>query len=141
MDKEQQVAEALTEKARKVKIGLFNFSVKPLNFVQIQEIGDIMRGVEITETEGTLIQFAVSKPKAAECIQQVAIKAIFRSRAARKMFGWYIRRNLTSKAWEQVFNAILAEFDYRFFFQSLISLRGTTVSKKTNTSEAQALGE
>lgn len=141
MTKETNVADTLKERACIVMIGSFRFAIKPLNFLQIQEIGDLMRGIELNETDGTLLQFTLSKPEAARALQDVAVKAVFKGRIARKLIGWYIRRNLTSKVWNQVFNAILSEFDYRFFFQSLISLRGTTVSKKMNTSEVQVPGE
>ena len=72
-------------------------------------------------------------------LQNIVVKAVFRSSIARFLFGWYIRKHTTMKVYKRVISFCAKSFDAPFFFQSLTFLRG---AKKVtmNTHEAQVRG-
>lgn len=139
---ENSVSSAIGETPIWLFFGKLPVRVKPLTLMQIWEIGELVTNCKQLDAEG---QFnAIEKMLEAHSdlrnLQEVVVKAVFRSSVARFLFGWYIRRKTTMELYRKVITFCATSFSAPFFFQSLIFLRG---AKQTtmNTREVQARGD
>lgn len=116
--------------------------MKPLSLEQIWQIGELVQKCDKIDLQGEFyaIERMLESYTDIKILQDVVVKAIFRSSLARFLFGWYIRKKTTMKTYQRVISFCALSFNAPFFFQSMSFLRG---AKKVtmNTREAQALGD
>lgn len=142
----KKVAETLTEQATKIKVGRFNFKIKPLTLAQIYELGALTNEMdsENVETEKVvnMVSTALSNYENAKILTEVFIISAFRSHWGRKLWGWYIRKHITVKAYEQFLPALMLSFNANFFLTSIIFLHQTTkITESQTTRRGQQLEE
>lgn len=144
-----KTTDALGEKAQRIKIGRLTFKVKPLTLLQVKEIGEELEGVDLSDFDenktinsndsedvanvkrAMMVQsYVFSKHEGIESMTNALIKSLFRSDFKRKLFGWYIRKNLTMENYGRIYANLHANFDFAFFLQSLIFLKGATMTEK-----------
>ena len=104
---------------------------------QVIEIGELASNMSELDSEemNNLFRHVFTNTVETECMQEVALIALFRSRIFRKVFGWYIRRKLNTKTLKKCWSVIHDTFDYAFFFDSTVSLRGMKWTRKEQTEE------
>lgn len=144
MQKQNQysTANTISEKSVWLMIGRLPFRMKPLTLDQIWQIGELVQKCDKIDLQGEFyaIERMLESYTDIKILQDVVVKAIFRSSLARFLFGWYIRKKTTMKTYQRVISFCALSFNAPFFFQSMSFLRG---AKKVtmNTREAQALGD
>lgn len=142
MEEKKSTSEVINEKATWCLFGWLPFRLKPLTLSQIWEIGELVQKCDKLDLQGEF--YAIERMLAAhgdlKHLQNIVVKAVFRSSIARFLFGWYIRKHTTMKVYKRVISFCAKSFDAPFFFQSLTFLRG---AKKVtmNTHEAQVRGD
>lgn len=122
--------------------GIIPIHIKPLTLSQIWEIGEIVSKCEVVELNGKFnaIEKMLSYHGELKHLQNVVIKAVFRSSVARFLFGRYIKSKTTMNVYKQVIAFCAQSFDAPFFFQSMNFLRGAK-EVTMNTQEAQVHGD
>ena len=141
-DKEK-VSQALSETPISIKIGKTSFKARPLTLSQIYEMGAIANEINAEgleeKKEVRIIAELIEHYKDAKIMQEVFIVCLFRSRWKRRMFGWYVRRKLTIRIFQQLMTYISQTFDASFFLTSLIFLRQTKMMTEPNPTTARGL--
>lgn len=140
----QSVADTLTEKAMWIRVGWLWFRARPLTLAQIFEMGAVANGIDAGDLNDTqrkirVIASMVNHHKDAKLMIKIFIITLFRSRWARVLFGWYIRRKITVLKFQELLNYIAVSFNANFFLTSIIFLRQATVM--TEPSPTTALGQ
>lgn len=143
----QQVADTLTEKPLKIKIGVFPFHVKQPTLGQIYEMGaaavdidekDIQQKVD-TKQRVNVIAEAIAHYKDAHLMQQAFLVLVFRSRFWRRFWRRYIFHRLTIDIFNHLMEYIGKSVNINFFLTSIIFLKQTT--KITEPSLTTAHGQ
>lgn len=133
-----QTTDTISERGKFFMIGLLPVYAKPLTLSQVIEIGELasnMSELDSEEEMNNLFRHVFTNTVETECMQEVALIALFRSRILRKAFGWYIRRKLNTKTLKKCWSVIHDTFDYAFFFDATVSLRGMKWTRKEQTEE------
>ena len=133
-----QTTDTISERGKFFMIGLLPVYAKPLTLSQVIEIGELasnMSELDSEEEMNNLFRHVFTNTVETECMQEVALIALFRSRILRKIFGWYIRRKLNTKTLKKCWIVIHDTFDYAFFFDTTVSLRGMKWTRKEQTEE------
>lgn len=121
--------DTITEKGRFFLIGLLPLHVRPLTLSQVIEIGEItsyMNEAGDVKDGKDIFKFAYNSPIDVECLQEIALVAIFRNKIKRKMFGWYVRKRMNTRTLKKCMSMVFESFDYAFFFNASVFLRGVT---------------
>lgn len=136
---ENKVTDTLSQKPVLVKVGNRTYKVKPLTLMQVYEIGELMKDVKSVDNSDneTLISHTLNNPNDARAYVEIAVKVLLRGRWKRALFGGYIRKHLNSESFRDVMNVIKDAFDYSFFLQSTIFLKGTFMTKKMEKEETR----
>lgn len=120
--------DTLNERGRLIRVGILPLYVRPLTLSQVIEIGEVsayMKEFDADEAKNEMMaKYAFSNTMDIECVQEIAIIAVFRRKFMRRLFGWYIKRNLTSAVLKRIMPIIFDTFDYAFFFTSTLFLSG-----------------
>ena len=134
-------ADALTERGEWVRFGWFPVRMRPLTLAQIWEIGEEVSKCGQLDLDGRFnaVEEMLSRHADIRRMQRVVVVALFRSRAARALFGWWVHRTTTMERYERVINFCARSFSAPFFFQSMTFLRGAK-DVTMNTRGVQARG-
>lgn len=119
--------DTIEEKGSFFLIGMLPVYARPLTLSQVIEIGEIsayMREAGEIKDGRDIFKFTFDSPIDVECLQEIAVVALFRSRLKRKVFGWYVRRKMNTRTLKKCMSVVFETFDYAFFFNASISLRG-----------------
>lgn len=135
-DKEK-VVKTLAEASIKIKVGSFRFKIKPLTFMQIQEMGVYGNDIKKpTWKEGDKINilpllFEYSESAALMC--EIFIVCAFRKQWARKIWGNYIRKHLTQTSFNKLIQFISGSFNANFFLTSITFLTQMKIMTEPKT--------
>lgn len=119
--------DTITEKGRFLLIGALPLYVRPLTLSQVIEIGEITSNMSELDADFDLSNIYKSifdNTVETECVQEVALIALFRSRMIRKLLGWYVKSVMSTKTLKKCMEVIHETFDFAFFFETSIFLRG-----------------
>lgn len=130
----RQVADTLTEKAIRIKVGMFKFRVKQPTLGQLYEMGAIANDIQAddiqqkvdTNARVNVIAEAIAHYKDARVMQQVFILLVFRSRFWRWFWRKYIFHRLTVGTFNELITYISSSVNINFFLTSIIFLKQTT---------------
>lgn len=139
-----KTADVITEKPIWMRFGLLYFVLRPMTMAQIYEVGALVEKTEGLALKGEFnpIVEMLSRYQDVNTCSQVATIMLFRSRLMRKLFGWYVRHNMTMSRYKQIIEFGAITFQAGFFLTSFSFLRGAKeTTKMTNTAEATALGD
>lgn len=143
MENNTKITDTLSERPEIIMIGLLPIVSKPLTYLQIQEIGEKaekMGEYEVMKGE-TLSEYTFKNSKAASLLMDSVIISLFRSKINRFIFRRYVKKHLDSKTMKRCVGRIQESFDFAFFFNSTVFLRGMKRKKKEMTeTEATAHG-
>lgn len=119
-------ATAFTESGTWVKFGWIPFRLRPLTLAQIWEIGEEVSKCGMLDLAGSFnaIEVMLSRHEDVRRLQRVIVIALFRSRAMRRLLGWWVRRTTTMARYERVIDFCARSFSAPFFFRSMTFLRG-----------------
>lgn len=138
-----KVDETLSERPIFVRIGLLWYMARPLTLAQMWEIGaavETMDDVELSEGAYTL-PLILSRHGDFRLCERVALIMLFRSRWKRWLWGWYVRRHLTSAVYKRVVEYAFRSFSAGFFLTALTFLKGIkTMTSPTRGAAATAPG-
>lgn len=140
----KKTSDVLTEKPIVVRFGLLFFVIRPMTMAQIYEIGSIVEKTEGLELEGDFnpIVKMLESYKDIKICSEVACVMMFRSIWMRKLFGWYVKHQMTMARYQKIIEFGAITFRAAFFLTSFSFLKGTReVTKMTNTAEATARGD
>lgn len=134
---EHRTTETLSERSEVVRIGLLPIISKPLTLLQVQELGEIAEqmGEDDPDPDQLLSDYAFHNSRAAKLLSDAIVVSLFRRRLSRWLFGGYVRRHLNSNAMRRCMARIRGTFDFGFFFNSTIFLRGMRRKRTAETSE------
>lgn len=138
-----KVHSTMTERPLLIRVGLLFFIARPLTLAQLWRVGSIVAKMPDLNLEGKFNPMAkvLERPDDFRICTEVFIALLFRSRLSQRLFGWYIRRNLTSHQYAKLLMYTTQSFDAGFFLTSLTFLRGMkTVTSQTNMEEVTAPG-
>ncbi len=132
--------DALSEKSSFVMVGMLPIVVKPLTVLQVQRIGEIAEAMgEYEETDDDLLtRYAFRNNREAGLLADAVVVSLFRSRINRFLFGGYVKRHLDSKTLRKCVTIMRDNFDFRFFFQGTVFLRGMRRKRTEKETEGQA---
>lgn len=139
-----KTSDVITEKPIWMRFGLLYFVLRPMTMAQIYEVGALVEKTEGIDLQGEFnpIVEMLSRYKDVDICSQVATIMLFRSRFMRKLFGWYVRHNMTMSRYKQIIEYGAITFQAGFFLTSFSFLRGAKeTTKMTNTAAATALGD
>ena len=104
-DKER-VSDALSEKAHKIKVGLFTFKLKPLTLAQIYEMGAVAVNINASDLKHkdkvNIISEMILHHNDAKAMQDVFLICLFRSAWKRSFFKRYILKRLTVSKFQEL---------------------------------------
>lgn len=146
-EEKQQVANILTEKSIKIKVGMFCFRVKQPTLGQLYEMGAVANDIQAddiqqkvdTNAKVNVIAEAIAHYKDARIMQQVFILLVFRSRFWRWFWRKYIFHRLTVGMFNQLIAHVSGSVNINFFLTSIIFLKQAT--KITEPNQTTALGQ
>lgn len=121
-----------------IRVGILPIYARPLTLLQVQEIGEEMQNVEVdleSKDYQSLSAYVLTHPDDAKAMNNAVIKALFRKRWQRRLFGKYVLNHLTSGVYKEVYASIQASFDYNFFMIGLIFLQGTKKEEKATENQ------
>lgn len=139
-----RTADVITEKPMWMRFGLLYFVLRPMTMAQIYEVGALVEKTEGIDLQGEFnpIVEMLSRYEDVNTCSQVAVIMLFRSRLMRKLFGWYVRHNMTMSRYKSIIEFGAITFQAGFFLTSFSFLRGAKeTTKTTNIAEAIALGD
>jgi hypothetical protein len=140
------IANTISERGVFVRVGKIPFYVRPLTLAQIYRIGAIIENLQcLTIKEDEEIHPVVeifNKYKDMKLCQRFICEMMFRRTLTRKLFSWYVRRNLTMRKYEEILKISSASLNSAFFLSSLTFLKGVNeVTKPTLTQTPIARGD
>lgn len=139
-----KTADVITEKPMWIRFGLLYFLMKPMTMAQIYEVGAIVEKTEGIDLKGEFnpVVEMLSRYEDVNTCSQVAVTMLFRSRIMRKVFGRYVRHNMTMTHYKRIIEFGAITFQAGFFLTSFTFLRGAKeTTKMTNTAEAIVHGD
>lgn len=145
MKEENKVTDTLAERGRWMRVGIIPIHLRPLTLLQVQEISEQLSQIDEVQREldekeyQTASCYFFKNPNSAKRMLNALVCSMFRGSVARFLFGWYVKKKLTSESFKHAFANINAAFDYNFFLVSLIFLQGTT--RKREKTENQTSRE
>lgn len=118
--------DTLKERGKFFLVGMLPIYARPLTLSQVIEIGEISGMMEETDIDASkgVAKFAFDSPLDVECTQEIALIALFRNKALRRMFGWYIKKKMNTRTLKKCMSIVYETFDFAFFFNASIFLRG-----------------
>lgn len=150
-EEKQQVADTLTEKPTRIRVGLFTFRVKQPTLGQLYEMGAAANDIEDNDLQQkfktnqrvNVIAEAIAHYKDARIMQQVFIILVFRNHFWRWFWRRYIFHRLTVDIFNQLVNHIGRSVNINFFLTSIIFLKQATKITEPNqtTAHGQQLEE
>lgn len=126
----QRVSDVLTEKAARIRVGLFVFKARPLTLGQIYEMGAAANGINASDLEDStqrirIMAALIRHHEDAKAMERVFIICLFRKRWKRWLFGRYIAKRLTMEKFQLLLTHITTSFNANFFLTSIIFLSQT----------------
>jgi len=143
----QKVAETLTEKPFKIKVGMFTFRVKQPTLGQLYEMGaiavdidekDIQQKVDTNQRVNILAE-CIAHYNDARLMQEIFLVLVFRKRFWRWFWKRYILHRLTVGMFGQLTQAIGQSVNINFFLTSIIFLKRTTAITEPSRMTARGL--
>lgn len=126
-----KVARTLAEQSTRIKVGLFRFKVKPLTFMQIQQMGVFANDIKAPTWEKgqkiNILPLLFEHADSARLMSEIFIVCAFRKSWAKWLFGRYIRKHLDILAFNELIKFISTSFNANFFLTSITFLTQTKI--------------
>lgn len=130
LDKDK-VARTLAEQSVRIKVGMFRFKVKPLTFMQIQQMGVFANDIKTpTWKDGqkvNILPLLFEHADSARLMSEIFIVCAFRKSWTKWLFGRYIRKHLDILAFNELIKFISTSFNANFFLTSITFLTQTKI--------------
>ena len=130
LDKDK-VARTLAEQSVRIRVGAFRFKVKPLTFMQIQQMGVFANDIKApTWKDGqktNILPLLFEHADSARLMSEIFIVCAFRKSWTKRLFGWYIRKRLDILAFNELIKFISTSFNANFFLTSITFLTQTKI--------------
>lgn len=130
LDKDK-VARTLAEQSVRIRVGMFRFKVKPLTFMQIQQMGVFANDIKApTWKDGqkvNILPLIFENADSARLMSEIFIVCAFRKSWTKWLFGRYIRKHLDILAFNELIKFISTSFNANFFLTSITFLTQTKI--------------
>ena len=139
--KKQRTSDVISEKPRLIRFGFLFFLMRPLTLSQIWETGRVLEKMNLKDVidRDNMVALILGQPDNVKLSAEVITHMMFRSLPMRKLFGWYVKKNLTMKLYRKALEYYLVSLHPAFFLISFTSLKGVKeVTKLTNTQSGRA---
>lgn len=136
VDKDE-VVRTLAEQSVRIKVGMLRFKIRPLTFMQIQQMGVFANDIkEPTWKNGekiNIVPLLLEHADSARLMSEIFIVCAFRKSWTKWLFGRYIRRHLDVLPFNALIKFISSSFNANFFLTSIIFLTQTKIITEPTT--------
>lgn len=142
--KETKVTDTLSEKSGFMFVGMLPIRIRPITLYQVEEMGELAEEMSVydeneIEKSELISSYTFSRKNDVKTLLDVIIVSLFRRRICRFLFGLYVKKRIDSELMKICVLRIKDTFDFAFFFNASIFLRG--MKKQKTEEEITALGD